>query len=664
MTNQQLFELGRRTFDTPEFRGIEFIEVEAKSVINKVPAASRVPFDYTINPYRGCSHACSYCVLGDTPILMGDGTTKPIAKLAVGERVYGTVFVGRYRRYVPTEVLAHWETTKAAYLITVEDGTELITSGDHRFLTERGWKHVTGTEQGMDRRPFLTTNNSLVGVGGLPDPPLEDVDYRRGYLAGMIRGDGLLGSWTYATGTVHRFRLALVDEEGLTRTRRFLSAEGIETSWFGYQSATATHRSLDAIRTDRSASIVRIGELIGWPESASVSWRKGFLAGVFDAEGSYSGSLRIGNTDPQILGTVAASLDVLGFAYRLETTARSNGMASIRLLGGFREILRFFLTVDPAITRKRTFDGLALKSDAQLRVMAIEPLGLELPMYDITTGTGDFIANGVVSHNCFARPTHTFLDMNAGRDFESKIVVKVNAPEVLRRELAKKSWKGDHIAMGTNTDPYQRAEGRYKLMRGIIEALRDARNPFSILTKGTLILRDIDLLLEAAEHAEVSAAFSIGTLDERVWRETEPGTPNPKARVDALRQLVDAGIPTGVLIAPILPGISDRPEQLREVVEAVLDAGASYASPIMLHLRPGVREEFMPWLAEVHPELVERYEKLYRSAYGPKAERESLSRRVHRYIDEQPGQRTPATHRFRTDVAKKNEPKAEQQHLF
>jgi DNA repair photolyase len=195
---------------------------------------------------------------------------------------------------------------------------------------------------------------------------------------------------------------------------------------------------------------------------------------------------------------------------------------------------------------------------------------------------------------CFARPTHTFLDMNAGRDFESKIVVKVNAADVLRRELAKKSWKGDHIAMGTNTDPYQRAEGRYKLMRGIIEALRDARNPFSILTKGTLILRDLDLLLEAAEHAEVSAAFSIGTLDDRVWRETEPGTPSPKARVDALRQLVEAGIPTGVLIAPILPGISDAPEQLRAVLEAVLDAGASYASPIMLHLRPGVREEFMP----------------------------------------------------------------------
>jgi DNA repair photolyase len=229
---------------------------------------------------------------------------------------------------------------------------------------------------------------------------------------------------------------------------------------------------------------------------------------------------------------------------------------------------------------------------------------------------------------CFARPTHTYLDMGAGRDFETKIVVKVNAPDVLRRELAAKRWKGEPIAMGTNTDPYQRVEGRYGLMRGILEALIDYRNPFSILTKGTLITRDLDLLVRAAEVTTVSAAFSIGTLDEDVWRETEPGTPSPRARIEALRTLVEAGIETGVLIAPVLPGISDRPEQLRAVVEAALDAGASHVSPILLHLRPGVREEFMPWLTEHHPDLVGRYEELYQTPYGPKAERQALARAV------------------------------------
>ena len=229
---------------------------------------------------------------------------------------------------------------------------------------------------------------------------------------------------------------------------------------------------------------------------------------------------------------------------------------------------------------------------------------------------------------CFARPTHTFLDMNAGLDFETKIVVKVNAPDVLRRELAAKRWKGEHIAMGTGTDPYQRVEGRYRLMRGIIGALTEYRNPFSILTKATLITRDLDLLTAAAEVTSVSAAFSIGTLDEEVWRRTEPGTPHPKARIEAIRTLTDAGIPTSVLMAPILPGISDDPVQLRAVVEAALEAGATSISPIMLHLRPGVREEFMPWLEATYPDLVPRYRAAYTRPYGPKAERDRIGSMV------------------------------------
>ena len=268
---------------------------------------------------------------------------------------------------------------------------------------------------------------------------------------------------------------------------------------------------------------------------------------------------------------------------------------------------------------------------------------------------------------CFARPTHTYLDLNAGRDFETKIVVKVNAPDVLRRELAAKRCKGEHIAMGTGTDPYQRAEGRYELMRGIMEALIDHRNPFSILTKGTLILRDLDLLRRAAEVAPVSAAFSIGTLDEQVWRQTEPGTPHPKARIEAIRTLTEAGIPTGVLMAPILPGISDRFEQLREVVGAAIDAGATHVSPIMLHLRPGVREEFLPWLETEHPDLVERYLQMYRQPYGPKAMRESLGRQVSSLVADAGGVRRgvePARRFFRRDRERVRERTPEQLRLL
>lgn len=268
---------------------------------------------------------------------------------------------------------------------------------------------------------------------------------------------------------------------------------------------------------------------------------------------------------------------------------------------------------------------------------------------------------------CFARPTHTYLDMNAGRDFENKIVVKVNASEVLRRELAAKRWKGEHIAMGTGTDPYQRAEGRYRLMRGIIQALIDHRNPFSILTKGTLILRDVDLLQRAAEVAPVSAAFSIGTLDEQVWRETEPGTPHPKARMEAVRTLTDAGIPTGILMAPILPGLSDAPEQLRAVVEAAIDAGATHVSPLLLHLRPGVREEFLPWLQAEHPDLVERYRQIYRQSYGPKMMREALGRQVSSLVAAAGGIRRgvePARRFFRRDRHPNTKEQVEQLRLL
>ncbi|MDQ4142282.1 MAG: radical SAM protein [Actinomycetota bacterium] len=396
-----------------------------------------------------------------------------MADLEIGETIYGTEKRGAYRRYVATTVLDHWSTTKPAYRVTLEDGTELVASGDHRFLTERGWKHVAGNEY---RRPYVKPGDQLVGPGEVTAPVLR----------------------------------ALVP------------------------------------------------------------------------------------------------------------------------------------------------------SGSSLKVIDVEPLGIEIPLYDITTGTGDFIANGVVSHNCFARSTHTFMDMNAGRDFESKIVVKVNAPEVLRRQLRAKRWKGEHVAMGTATDPYQRAEGRYKLMPGILQALTEVRNPFSILTKGTLILRDMDLLLDAAEVTDVSTAFSIGTLDADAWRKSEPGTPHPRKRMDAVKKLNEAGIPSGVMVAPVLPGITDGIAQVKEVVHAAVDAGATHVTPILLHLRPKVKEVYMDWLGETYPHLVDRYEAMYgRGAYASNEARAALGKQVGQLLDEAP--KPPAkswrkTRNFRVDAVGKREP--------
>ena len=418
---QTLFdEPPEREIGVGEFRGLEFLHVRAKKIINEVPAASVVPFRWTINAYRGCSHSCTYCVGGDTRVLMADGRTKPIADVGPGERVYGTVRIGNEHRYVITEVLDHWSTVKPASLVSLEDGTELVASGEHRFLSSWGWAHVDD----------LTGGDMLIGL------------------------------------------------------------------------------------------------------------------------------------------------------------------------------------------------------DGAIPISVVKSLDMELPMYDITTGTGDFIANGVVSHNCFARPTHEYLNLNAGEDFERVIVVKINAVEKLRAELAPKRWKGEHIAMGTNTDPYQRAEGKYHLTRGIVEVLTQAANPFSILTKNTLVLRDLDLLAEAARRADVHVNFSIGTLDEEVWRMTEPGTPHPRRRVEAVARLNDAGVPCGVLVAPILPGLSDRPDQLDEVVGACVEAGATSISSVLLHLRRGVKEHYLGWLAEARPDLMELHARLYRGSYAPSAERARVTELV------------------------------------
>ncbi len=230
---------------------------------------------------------------------------------------------------------------------------------------------------------------------------------------------------------------------------------------------------------------------------------------------------------------------------------------------------------------------------------------------------------------CFARPTHKYLDFDAGRDFEREIVVKVNAPEALRAELARPSWKSEHIALGTNTDPYQWVEGRYKLMTGIWEAMRDAANPCSILTKSPLLLRDLSVMRQIAERTEFSAALSVPTLDERAWRSTEPHTPSPKARLEAVAELTQAGIRTGVLVAPLIPGVNDAPHQVERILELATEAGASYVTGIALHLRGDVKQLFFDWLEANRPDLLPRYRDLYRrGAYAPAEERQRLSRLV------------------------------------
>ncbi|UWF77698.1 MULTISPECIES: Rv2578c family radical SAM protein [Microbacterium] len=467
-----------RSVTTPEFAGVTFHEVLARSALNRVPGPSRMPFNWTINPYRGCSHACVYCLDPATPVLCTDGRQRPIGELEVGMEIIGTEIIGTeiigteiigteiigteiigreilgaerrgaYRRYVRTSVEAKWSTRKAAYRVTLADGTTLIASGDHRFLTERGWKHVADAHEGQ--RPHLTSNDRLMGLG------------------------------------------------------------------------------------------------------------TGFLA----------------------------EADLTGL------------------------------------------EGTAVTSVADL--VSIEPLPGVRDLVDITTGTGDFVANGVISHNCFARGTHEYLDLDGGADFDSQIVVKTNIVEVLQRELRRGSWQRETVALGTNTDPYQRAEGRYRLMPGIIRALADSGTPMSILTKGTLIRRDIPLLRDAATQVPIDVQMSIAMYDDALQHSIEPGTPTTQARLDTVHALTDAGFRVGVFLMPVLPHLTDSIAAIDDALRRIKEAGADHAVYGALHLRPGVKPWFFQWLQRERPDLVSSYRGLYPGAAveAPKAYRQWLAKRM------------------------------------
>ena len=396
---------------------LEVYEDQTKNIIAENDSPD-VGFRWSVNPYRGCGHACAYCMSGDTRISMVDGSTRALADLREGDTVYGTVSKGTIREYVEAAVIAHWSVVKPAHRVTLADGTELIASGDHRLLTVRGYKYVANSEQGE----HLTPNDRLLGVGAF------------------------------------------------------------------------------------------------------------------------------------------------------------------------------------AVNRVRA--GKPLNDDSALHVIAIEPMGVDLPMYDITTSTSDFIANGIVSHNCYARPTHEYLGFGTGVDFERRIVVKPRAPELLREAFEKKSWQGELIVFSGNTDCYQPLEASWELTRGCLAVCAEYKNPVHIITKSPLIERDVELLMKLRDHATVGVSISVPFWDEKNARAIEPYVATPKRRMKTVRKLADAGIPVSVNVAPIIPGLSDR--DIGPILEAAAAAGARSAAMILLRLPGSVKQVFEERLREQLPLAADR----------------------------------------------------------
>jgi DNA repair photolyase len=579
----------------------------AKSILTRNDSPD-VGFDVSINPYRGCEHGCVYCMSGETRVLLGNGQTKALADLVVGDQICGTRRTGHYRALVRTTVLAHWATRKRAYRVVLADGTQLKASGDHRFLTERGWKFVA--RDSRIQRPHLTINNSLLGMGTVAAPARlatanDTAEFRRGYLCGVIRGDGLLGSYSYRKrpgggATQHQFRLALADFPALDRSAAYLAAFGIATQRAPFGLSRLDRKSMQQIRTSTGSNFAAIRSLIAWPVQVCTGWAEGYLSGLFDAEGSYSeGTLRIANSDSRLLQVAKECLGHHGFGSVIETSSveRTRPMHYLRITGGLREHLRFFRTCRPAIERKCSILGQRLKSTADLRVVSIEPLPGEMDLFDITTGTGDFIANGTVSHNCYARPDHSYVNLSPGLDFETKLFYKDGAAALLETELRCRSYVCKPINIGASTDPYQPAERRLRVTRSLLEVLARFRHPVTIVTKSALIERDLDLLVDLARDDLVNVFVSVTTLESQLKRTLEPRAPSPAARLRAVRSLHDSGVPVGVLVAPIIPAVNDS--EIERIVEAAANAGARTCGYVVLRLPWEVKDLFREWL-EAH----------------------------------------------------------------
>ncbi len=359
-------------------------------------------FRWSVNPYRGCLHACAYCAAGDTRVSLADGGVRALEDIRVGDEIIGTSFDGIERRFTRTRVLAHWSTNKPAYRVTLANGVELVTSGDHRLLTNSSWKHVAPLKT-RRRLPHLTTDDVLAGNG-------EQIN-----------------------------------------------------------------------------------------------------------------------------------------------------------LGDLCEFLE------------------------RHRVTAIEAVGVSR-LFDITTETGDFIANGIVSHNCYARPTHEYLDLGAGTDFDTKIVVKRSAPGLLRAAFDKPSWSGELVMFSGVTDCYQPLEKELELTRRCLEVCLEYRNPVSVISKSTLVERDIDLFVALAAEARVHISVSLAFSDNELARAIEPWAPSPDRRLKVIETLAKAGVPVGVMCAPIIPGVNDS--QLVGLLERAAAAGATSAGWVLLRLPGAVKQVF------------------------------------------------------------------------
>ncbi|MEN3332950.1 MAG: hypothetical protein V7641_2315, partial [Blastocatellia bacterium] len=560
-------------------RAVKLNVIQPHSVLNRSGMGG-----FTLNPYAGCVVGCAYCLEGDTLITMANGTTRPIKDVLIGEAIVGVMREDRNggawsHRYTQATVLNKIETLKEAFEVVLENANRVICSGDHRWLTDRGWKYTTGKMLGETRRPYLTTNNFIQGIGHARQTPPETEEYRKGYLAGMIRGDGMLAKYDYSgkykrhnrkqaqTNDIqYHFRLALSDFEALKRAKKYLSGFGVETTDFEFGNRSG-NKPMQAIRNHSRTAFETITALVA--DGDSGEWLRGWLAGIFDAEGSFSQVVRISNTNEQILGITLEAFASLGL-----NTVREDRIAAasmIRLRGGLSEVTRFFQLTAPAISRKCDISKTSLRNAT--RIVEIRPLGKVLPMFDITTSTENFIANGLVSHNCYV-PHMKHMQLEA-RTWGTYVDVKEGVPELLDKQLGRLR-QPTRVFMSTATDPYQPVEERYQITRRILEVFaRHPQHSLFILTKQTLVERDTDLI---ARLPRAAVGMSISVIDDRLAQIIEPWAAPTSERLATIRRLSARNIPTYLLWAPAFVPVPMTREFISDAVTAIAESNTQALS--------------------------------------------------------------------------------------
>lgn len=525
--------------------------------------------DHSANWQIGCEHGCLYCVSPDTLILMADGTQRPIAQVNVGDHVVGVynyTVSGRWQ-IVPSVVEAKWATRKRAFEVALEGGTKLRCSADHRWLTNRGWRR-TARKGCRSYIPQLTKANTIYRVG-VPQLTQEDSRvYQQGYLWGSIMGDGTHGRYVYGTKRHHAivtsFRLACVDREIVETTEKFLmNVLGVEVRNFNMRNPT--HRSLYGIRTNKKADHRRISFFLtrfnpcalqsGHP-GRCLERARGFLAGIFDAEGSCSnGCLRIVNKDEQILGNIETAFDMHGFRHVRDKT-NVIGCAVVRMVGGMSEVVRFFSLVHPRISRKFALTGMSVKGGSA-RVVKVSRVGrVDEDLVDIQTSTGNFIANGCIAHNCYARE-------------QALRFKRIARPEDWTTEVS--NPKGVTKLVTTRRNGIWMAPTTHDITVDNLEESRRLLFRAAAIGNRLLIVSKprrecIEALIADLKPYKdrVEFRFSIGCLDDEIRKFWEPGAPRIIEREKCIVLAVARGFRVSVSCEPLL-----EPWNVLDLVEVV-----------------------------------------------------------------------------------------------